>query len=186
MTVKITEKDILKDVLAYTGIKEARFSTVLLENDKFRGNCKLAVDMGNATETCGALNIQGDERDSVCEAHCSAAAAAITFLEKTMKIEIVDLNHSILLEKREQLRCLEAMKTRYTAVANSASIKWHNMLTGIRDNLNRQRHHCHRLEVGHKENSQEYLVRMQCIAAIEELLDDICYGYDVASRMLQK
>jgi hypothetical protein len=66
---------------------------------------------GSSTlNTSGKTNIQGDVKISAYEAECNSRSKAISFLERFIGIQVKDLNFSGLLEKNENLKCLECVK----------------------------------------------------------------------------
>jgi hypothetical protein len=82
----------------------AEFINILEDNDLFRGICKISLNGVVTSQTAGPTIIEGDVKKTASEAECSAATKAIQFLERSMGLEIIDVNFPVLLKKHQLIR----------------------------------------------------------------------------------
>lgn len=76
---KISQKQILSDVLNFLEIGPARYSNRLTDNGCFIGKCKLDIGNSNCSRQTGGTNILGEEMKNPYGAECSAATMAVKY-----------------------------------------------------------------------------------------------------------
>jgi hypothetical protein len=73
---------------------------VVFQETKTTNQAAPMLSVGSTSNSLRKTNIQGDVKKSVYEAECSAAAKAISYLERIMSLEVVDLNcHSLVISR---------------------------------------------------------------------------------------
>jgi uncharacterized protein with NAD-binding domain and iron-sulfur cluster len=145
--IKISERDILNNILASLGFQNANFTNTLKDNLCFKGSCKINVNDTSTSRTTGKTTIHGDVKKSAYEAECNAAAKAISFLESALSIKVVDLNCDSLLEKQALLDHLVIINKKYESIQNQVVSEWMSMIEQLKGLVNSKFEDCIELDV---------------------------------------
>lgn len=131
------------------------------------------------TET--ATKVKGEPKVLPTESESSAAEAALSYLERTMRLEIVDVNYKELVDKTEELQSIQELKENYITIAHSAAVEWRRMIKNMKDIINTQYEICSRASMLEEDYSDEYRHRMQVAADMEQALEDIVVLYKIGN-----
>jgi hypothetical protein len=172
----VADKPSEQGVCLSLGGKAPKFSNTFVDNDMFRGECKINFEDSNTFNPIGKTNIQGDAKKSAYEAECSSAAKAISFLERFMCIQVVDLNFAALLEMDATLKCLELVKSKYVDFECHIAAEWRLMITEVKGMVNAQYASCKHMGL----NVDEY-DKIECSQLLEETIGDITFLFDLCT-----
>lgn len=150
------------------GSKAPKFSTRLVCNDMFQGECKIIVDDTWISNNTGKIVIEGDVKSTPYEAQCSAASKAINYLEKFFGIEVVDLNFHRIQKKHETLEFLQCIKAEYVVLERQIAAEWRSNITEIEGMVNSEYTVCMEMGLDVVEND-----KIQCSQLLEESIGDI-------------